>query len=405
MTQAVVRSAALEAVVPADLAVPHRPAAARPIPVAATTTMQTVTLDLASAPHQYRVVIAAGLLDQLGSLMREVAPADRAALILDVNLANQFGPVITNSVQAAGYNGVVHTRTFDEQRKTLITAGDLYNVLVKHKLERTSPVVAIGGGVTGDTVGFVASTYLRGLPFIQVPTTLLSMVDASVGGKVGVNLPQGKNLVGAFHQPALVVIDTNTLETLPRRELRSGLAECVKHAVIRRPERFDWLEEHAEAILNLEPQTLVELVHWNVEVKAKVVMADEREKGERAHLNLGHTFGHAFEAVAGYGRFAHGEAVALGMVAAARVAVAAGLCDPDLPPRLGNLLAKLGLPTHATDLPANGPILEAMSRDKKVSGGHVRLVLPTRLGEVIMRNDVPEDLLVDALNSLREARG
>ena len=215
-----------------------------------------------------------------------------------------------------------------EEHKNLDTAAKLYGLLTDARLERQSPVIALGGGVVGDTVGFAAATYLRGLPFAQCPTTLLAMVDASVGGKVGVNLPAGKNLVGSFYQPRLVVIDTDTLTTLPPRELRCGLAECVKHAAIRDAQRFDWLEQNLDRVMKLDPATLVELVHWNVQIKASVVMADEKETGERAHLNFGHTFAHAIETLSGYGHYHHGEAVSLGMVAAANLAAATGRCEP-----------------------------------------------------------------------------
>jgi 3-dehydroquinate synthase len=227
------------------------------------------------------------------------------------------------------------------------------------------------------------------------------MVDASVGGKVGVNLLQGKNLVGAFHQPALVVIDTDTLSTLPARELRCGLAECVKHAIIRDPRKFDWLEQSLDAILRLDPDALVELVTRNVQIKANVVMADEKETGERAHLNFGHTFAHAIEATAGYGHYHHGEAVALGMVAATRLAADAGRCPRELLDRTVALLDRIGLPTRAGDLAPTDQLMDAMTLDKKVAGGKIRLVLPDRLGAVSIVNDTPAEAIRRAWDSLR----
>ncbi len=394
MTQAHSRSTDLESLAHADAA------ALRPNPPARAA-MTSVTLTLDQPTHTYDVKIGAGLLAQIGPLMRRVAPHDRTAIVADVAVAPQHGPTVTQSVQAAGYNGVFHTRQFGETGKNLRTVRDLYEVFIKQRLERHSPVVAFGGGVVGDSVGFAASTYLRGVPFIQCPTTLLAMVDASVGGKVGVNLSHGKNLIGSFCQPVLVVIDTDTLESLPRRELRGGMAECVKHAMIRDPALFDWIDANLDRIMNLDPATLVELVHRNVQIKANVVMADEREKGERAHLNFGHTFAHAIEATSGFERFSHGEAVSLGMVAATRLAATIGMCPTDLSDRLVNLLTRIGLPTYAHELAQNGHLIEVMRLDKKVADGKIRLILPDRMGNVVVRNDITEDQIAATLNTLR----
>lgn len=396
MTQAYGRSTDL-----ASLA--HADAADLPPPPPSRAESATVSLTLAQATLDYQVHIGSGLLGQFGTLMRAVAPHDRTAIIADLNVAQQYGPTLTQSVQAAGYNGVFHKRHFGETEKNLRTVRDIYEVLIQQRLERHSPVVAFGGGVVGDTVGFAASTYLRGVPFVQCPTTLLSMVDASVGGKVGVNLSHGKNLIGAFCQPALVVIDVDTLDTLPRRELRGGMAECVKHAMIRDPALFDWIDAHLEPIMNLDPPTLVELVRRNVQIKADVVMADEREQGERAHLNFGHTFGHAIEATGNYERFSHGEAVSLGMVAATRLAANIGLCPADLTDRLVDLLSRIGLPTGVHELAQNGHLIDYMRLDKKVADGKIRLILPDRLGHVVIRNDITEPQIADTLNTLRRS--
>jgi 3-dehydroquinate synthase len=230
------------------------------------------------------------------------------------------------------------------------------------------------------------------------------MVDASVGGKVGVNVPQGKNLIGAFYQPNAVVIDTDTLKTLPRRELICGLAECVKHGVIRDAVLFDWIENNADAILALDSDTLVELVRQNVQIKATVVMEDEKESGVRAHLNFGHTFGHAIEATQKYtdaGSHHHGEAVALGMVAATRLAVNAGMCDKSVLDRLIALQDKLGLPTSANNLAPNTDLIKTMRLDKKVKDGAIRLVLPVKMGEVVVDNTHSDDEIRNAWDSMR----
>jgi 3-dehydroquinate synthase len=251
--------------------------------------------------------------------------------------------------------------------------------------------VAVGGGVVGDLAGFVAATYNRGLPLLMVPTTLLAMVDSSVGGKVGVNLPQGKNLVGAFHQPAGVWIDTSLLDTLPDREYRSGLAEVVKYGVIRDAEFFEWLEKNAPAVLAREPAAVAHVVARSCRLKADVVEQDEREEtGLRMVLNYGHTFAHAFESVGGYGTWLHGEAVAAGMVCASRLAERRGLISAEMTERQSALLARFQLPTARKPEWDVDRLIEAMRRDKKNVGGRMRFVLPTRLGDVAPFDEVPE---------------
>ncbi|MFP4143829.1 MAG: 3-dehydroquinate synthase [Phycisphaeraceae bacterium] len=345
--------------------------------------------------HRYEVVIEPGLLSRLGEQVRDVAPHEQATLIVDEQIASGHGRVAARSLENAGYATRVAEMPPGEEHKTLGTVRSLYEVMLEAKMERQSPVVALGGGITGDTAGFVAATYLRGVPFVQCPTTLLAMVDASVGGKVGVNVPQGKNLIGAFYQPMRVVIDPETLRTLPDRELRCGLAECVKHGVIRDGELFDWLGGHLEAIQRLDSAAMVELVERNVRIKAAVVMEDEKEAGVRAHLNFGHTFAHAIEA-ADYGRYHHGEAVAIGMVAATRLAVDAGLCEAGLLARLTRLLEAIGLPVRGEELPPAEKLLETMRLDKKVQGAKIRLVLPEKMGRVVVTDEQPEEAILAA---------
>ncbi len=358
------------------------------------------TVELILPHHRYDVRIAPGLLSELGTMARELAPHDRAALIVDDKINANHGPTAEASLKDAGYDPVVAHMTAGENHKNLATVEKLYHQLLDERLERKSPVVTVGGGIVGDTGGFVAASYLRGVPFIQCPTTLLAMVDASVGGKVGVNMPQGKNLIGAFHQPVLVLIDTNTLKTLGEREYICGLAECVKHGMIRDPELFAWIDANATMILKQDADTLVELVERNVRIKAAVVMEDEKEAGVRAHLNFGHTFAHAIEAATDYGRFLHGEAVSLGMVAATRLAVDAGRCDAAVTDQLVALLNNLGLPTSA-DLPATDKLMDIMRSDKKVADGKVRLVMPDKLGEVSIVKDTPDAQVAAAWDSLR----
>ncbi|HQH26812.1 MAG TPA: 3-dehydroquinate synthase [Oligoflexia bacterium] len=254
--------------------------------------------------------------------------------------------------------------------------------------------------MNGDTAGFVAATYLRGVAFIQCPTTLLAMVDSSVGGKTGVNVPQGKNLIGSFYQPKAVVIDPEVLRTLPRRELCCGLAECVKHAVIADDSLFSWIEAKLPQILALEMPVLVELLERNIAIKARIVEQDEKEQGIRAYLNLGHTFGHAIEATAGYGVIEHGEAVALGMIAAFELAVSLGICGCEAAERVRRLIERIGLPVKA-DLAANEALIAAMASDKKRKDSAVRFVLPERIGAVRIISGAERGSLNAAWDSLR----
>ena len=352
--------------------------------------MATVTIRLPH--HRYEILIEPGSLGKLGHRVREVAPHGQCGWVADSAVRALYGDTAERSLVDAGYSPVLAGVEPGESSKCLATVEEIYGVFLDAHLERKSPVIALGGGITGDLAGFVAATYLRGVPLIQCPTSLLAMVDSSVGGKTGVNVTQGKNLIGAFYQPALVVTDPLVLRSLPVRELRCGLAECIKHAVIRDRSLFAFIAEHLQHLLDLSVDETVELVKRNVEIKAAVVMEDEQEKGVRAHLNFGHTFGHAIESAVGYGTILHGEAVGLGMLAASRAAADFGLCSPDLSSELGELLDAVGLPTRA-DLPSNAVLEETMRHDKKVSDDRIRFVLPLRLGEVEIRDDIPQSCI------------
>jgi len=348
----------------------------------------------------YDVVIEPGALDRLGELVRSISPSSRCALFCDAAVAQSWGGRAAASLDSAGFEVIRASLPSGEAHKTLAQVERLYGTLLDAQLERRSPVIALGGGVTGDTVGFAAATYLRGVPLVQCPTTLLAMVDSSVGGKVGVNVPQGKNLIGAFHQPARVAIDPLVLRTLPERELRCGLAECIKHGVIRDAELFEHIGREAAALRGLDPEMLAELVRRNVEIKASVVMEDETETGVRAHLNFGHTFGHAIEACVGYGEILHGEAVGLGMIAACELAARMGMCAADLGARVREVVEAVGLPTRAR-LPADETLESAMAHDKKVASGRIRFVLPERLGHVVLRDDAPPSAVRAAWSAIR----
>jgi 3-dehydroquinate synthase len=285
-----------------------------------------------------------------------------------------------------------------EESKSLTMAARLFDRLADLAADRQTPVIAVGGGVVGDLAGFVAATYNRGLPLVMVPTTLLAMVDSSVGGKVGINLPQGKNLVGAFHQPVAVWIDAAFLDSLPDREYRSGLAEVVKYGVIKDAEFFRWLEANADAAARRERVAVQYIVAWSCRLKADVVERDEREEmGLRMVLNYGHTFAHAFEAVGGYAGWLHGEAVAAGMVCASRLAERRGLIPGEVTARLVELLRRFGLPTVRRAEWDPEALLTVMRRDKKNVGGRMRFILPTQLGRVAAFDDVPEALVREVL--------
>ena len=347
----------------------------------------------------YDITVAPGLLARVGDLLRALSKSARAAIVTDANLARTHLPTVAESLRGAGFDPIVATLPAGEDHKTLADLLPVYDTLLRARVERSTPVLALGGGVVGDMTGFVAATVLRGVPFVQIPTSLLAMVDASVGGKTGVNHAVGKNLIGAFHQPIAVVIDTAVLKTLPERELRGGLAECIKHDVIRDPDGFATLEQNIAKAIAVDVDYLSELVAHNVAIKARVVEADPFERGVRAHLNFGHTFGHAIETVSHYG-YSHGECVALGMAAASHAAVKLGMLDPASRERIINVIRQARLPTAGLQLPTDD-VVDAMGFDKKVAGGKIRFILPDRIGHVVVRDDVPPEVVREAVESLK----
>jgi 3-dehydroquinate synthase len=333
----------------------------------------------------YHILLGRGLLPTLPRRLAEAGLAGRVAVITDEAVAPDWAGAVATAFAAAGRAAQVIVLPAGERHKNLATVAAIYDRLIEAGIDRQGVVVALGGGVIGDMAGFAAATYLRGVAFVQVPTTLLAMVDASVGGKVGVDLPQGKNLVGAFKQPGLVLIDPDLLASLPASEFRNGLAEVVKHGLIADADLFAQLEAEG-------PESLESLLAGALRVKIGVVERDPFEQGERAYLNLGHTFGHAFEQVSGY-TLPHGQGVALGLIAAAELAAARQLCPPDLPARIASLLDRLGLPTRLSGVdPA--AVLAAMATDKKREAGRLRFVLPHAIGRVALHDDVaPAEVL------------
>jgi len=351
------------------------------------------TLNVELGTRSYPILIAAGLLGRPDALRSHLAVRD---LLVVTNTT--VAPLYLSALSASlGARRIVEVILPDgEAHKTLANAARVLDVLVANRFARDCAVLALGGGVVGDLAGFVAACYQRGVAFVQVPTTLLAQVDAAVGGKTAVNHPGGKNLIGAFHQPLLVVIDTQTLSTLPPRELRAGLAEVIKYGLICDAQLFEWLEAHLEELLAGDAAALAHIIRRSCEIKAAVVGRDEREQGERALLNLGHTFGHAIESATAYTEYLHGEAVGAGLVMAAAMSSECGLLSATDSARVRRLIERTGLPTRiATVTPAAA--LAHMRIDKKVLAGQLRLVLLRHIGEACVSADYPEAALTRTL--------
>ena len=361
------------------------------------TTLQSLTVRSAAGP--YRVLAGPGALGRLGRLMRSGGLGRRAVVVSDANVAALHAPAALAALRRAGIAADLIAFPPGERSKDLRTAARLYGHLAALAADRETCVIALGGGVTGDLAGFVAATYLRGLPLVQAPTTVLAQADSSIGGKTGVNLPAGKNLVGAFHPPRLVVLDPLTLATLPERHLRSGLAEVAKVGMALDARLFAHLERHAEAILARRPGPLGAAVWGAARAKARLVQADERDRGPRRLLNYGHTVGHALEAAGGYRRWLHGEAVALGMLAAARLAVREGYLDAAGEARQAALLERLGLPARWPRVAVRS-LLPFMELDKKRTARGLAFVLTTGVGVARVRQNLSREALVRALRSL-----
>ena len=359
-----------------------------------------VTLSVRYPGGQYDIHLGSGLLAHVGGAMRAAGiPRDtRVALVSNPYVAPLFGAEVEGSLREAGFEPFRCSVPDGEEHKTINTVAELYSQFLKGKLDRSGSVLALGGGVTGDVAGFAAATFMRGVHFVQVPTTLLAMVDASVGGKTGVDLPQGKNLVGAFKQPVLVLVDPSMLATLPEAEIRCGLAEIIKHSILGDPGLFAELEANAGALSSWQGQEAVTRIARALRVKIQIVEGDPYEGGHRAVLNLGHTVGHALEKLGGYS-MSHGQAVSIGMVAAARLAAQLGMAKPALARRIESVLSAWGLPVECQSFEPDA-IYAAMAHDKKTRGSQLRWVLPIAIGQVEIISDVPADLIKSVLKSL-----
>ena len=344
-------------------------------------TSTEVMVDLGD--RSYPILVGSGILSSVGPRLAALGYAGRCGLLTSERVGALYRAPVLDSLRAAGFDPLVIEVDDGEEHKNLATLSTTYDRLLGSGIERGTPLVALGGGVIGDLGGFAAATLLRGLPVVQLPTTLLAQVDAAIGGKTGINHPRGKNLIGAFHQPRFVIADVDTLATLPRRELVAGLAEVIKYGVIGDADLFADIERRLEDLLRLDRDLLVRVVATSCRQKAAVVSGDEREvTGLRATLNFGHTVGHAIEAVTDYRRFLHGEAVAIGMVAAASVSRALGICDGDAVARIRAVTGRTGLPTEVPGDLDRGALAEAMRADKKSQRGTIRFVALETIGRV-----------------------
>jgi len=356
------------------------------------------TVNVALGSRSYEIRIGPRLLRGLGKACAGLELGKRCAIISDTNVASRYAKPVSQALEQSGFEPTLLTVPAGETAKSLKTVGFCFDRLSQQRLERKSFIVALGGGVVGDLAGFVAATYLRGIPFIQVPTTLLAQVDSSVGGKVGVNLKAGKNLVGSFYQPRLVVCDLDTLNSLPEREYRSGMAEVIKYGIIYDDALFRKLERRLARLMNREQATLADVIARCCEIKAEIVGKDETESGPRALLNFGHTIGHSLEAISNYGKYLHGEAISIGQVAAAYLSnQLTGLSENEVN-RIKRLLEGAGLPTEL-QLTAGqqAKLLQAMQLDKKVSGGEIKFVLARRIGQAEYGHRVPAAALETTL--------
>jgi 3-dehydroquinate synthase len=358
--------------------------------------METIRVELGE--RSYEICIGPGILPQLGERLREFH-FSRVTLVSNPTVYALYGNTLLDSLKKEGFDAAVVTIPDGEEYKELLWAYHIYGELLKHRLDRSSALIALGGGVIGDIAGFVASTYMRGISLVQVPTTLLAQVDSSVGGKTGVNHPEGKNMIGTFHQPRLVWADVDTLKTLPGREFLAGMAEVIKYGVIWDEMFFEFLEKNRENILGLDSGAMQFIIRRSCEIKAEVVSRDEREGGLRAILNYGHTIGHALETATGYTMHLHGEAVAMGMYGEALLSCLLGLMDRKDVERIGSLIDAYGLPSKIPSGIDEERIISSMQLDKKAVAGELRFVLPEKIGAVVVKGVTDSEKVLESIRS------
>jgi 3-dehydroquinate synthase len=358
--------------------------------------MHAVRVSLGDRSYDIEIGTSLG---QIGELLRGFSFGQKIAVITNPAVNKLYGQRVVDSLKATGFLVLSIEIPDGEQYKTLDWANAIYSALLINSFDRKSALVALGGGVIGDLTGFAAATFMRGVPFIQVPTTLLAMVDSSVGGKTGVNHAMGKNMIGVFYQPKKVLMDLDVLKSLPQAEFLAGMAEVIKYGVIRDSSFFEYLDKERENILALDRVALSHIIQRSCEIKAEVVSEDEREHGLRAILNFGHTVGHAIETAQNY-TMRHGEALAIGMVYASKLANKTGLCNASVPERVERLIRSYGLPTNLAALsrkPSITELMEAMRIDKKAEGGKVKFVLPKKIGEVVITREWDEKQLQELI--------
>ena len=342
------------------------------------------TVNIALADRSYSINIDSGRLSHLGEPLSALEFPRKVAIISNPTVSHNYGLTVRRALEWSGFSVFCHDVPDGEEYKNAESLQSIYDFLINNGFDRGCGLIALGGGVVGDMTGFAAATFLRGIPYVQIPTTILSQVDSSVGGKTAINHPLGKNLIGAFYQPIHVEIDIEVLKTLDSREVSAGLAEVVKYGVIQDHDFFCWLESHVAELKSGDPDALIYAIKRSCQIKAEIVALDEREGSLRAVLNYGHTFGHAIEALAGYGEWRHGEAVSVGMVVAANISKEQGLCTQQDVERIARLLQSLDLPINPPDYPLNDYVA-SMERDKKVKDGTLTLVLNRGLGDVVLQ--------------------
>jgi len=351
----------------------------------------------------YEILVGKGLLAELASLLPSAIKPSRVMIVTNPSVDELYGNALRKALKPLGCEVLTEAIPEGEEWKNLGTVEKLFDRMVEARLDRQSLLVVLGGGVVGDIAGFAAATYMRGIPFVQVPTTLLAQVDSSVGGKTGVDHPRGKNLIGAFYQPVLVCIDPGVLASLPEEQMRNGMAEVIKYGMVADESLFMQLERHADSLTALDEGLLEDVIRRCCQIKARVVQQDERETtGLRAILNYGHTIGHAIESVTEYKRYSHGEAVSIGMSVAARMAVKMELISDEIEQRQNRLLTSAGLPIGFSGIEP-GRIIEAMLTDKKAVGDRARLVIPLAIGRVVVKDNVPSEIVEQAARELGES--
>ncbi|MDJ0714668.1 MAG: 3-dehydroquinate synthase [Prochloraceae cyanobacterium] len=366
--------------------------------------MQSV-INVDLSENSYQIRIASGSLDRLGTQMSQLNLGKKVLIVSNPEIFSYYGEIALDSLKKAGFEVFSHLIPAGETYKTLDSIKQLYDTALENRLERSSTMVALGGGVIGDMTGFGAATWLRGINFVQVPTSLLAMVDASIGGKTGVNHPQGKNLIGAFYQPRLVLIDPQVLKTLPEREFRAGMAEVIKYGIIWDADLFAQLEaaDRLDRLEYISEELLQTILTRSCQAKADVVSKDEKEAGLRAILNYGHTIGHAVESLTGYSSLVHGEAVAIGTIAAGEIATQLQMWSVEEAKRQYEAIVKVGLPTKIPAKLDVDRIIEVLKTDKKVKAGKVRFILPERIGKVTITDRVSPDILRQVLTLTKKS--